>query len=58
MHTMQEDNTSSSGLEEALGNGYLDAREMQQKPQKSLKLIMASVLGMLLPLVTQIGHAH
>ena len=56
MHTMQED---EGGHEEGHSNGYLDAREgaRQQKPTKSLRLVLAAVVGMLLPLVTQIGHA-
>lgn len=69
MHTMQEDDSTNSNSsssisshEESLGNGYLDGshgREpARQHSGKSLKLVLAAVAGMLLPLLTQIGHAH
>lgn len=65
MHTMQE--TDVSGLVEettGFGNGYLegggghrrDSRQM--KEGKSLRLVAAAVGGMLLPLITQVGHVH
>lgn len=64
MHTMQESDTSSP-TEEGFGNGYLEGgghgRDMRQgggARKRSLKLVAAAVGGMLLPLVTQIGHAH
>ncbi|KAI4147278.1 MAG: hypothetical protein L6R39_003164, partial [Caloplaca ligustica] len=63
MHTMQEVDTG--GMPEELsgfGNGYLDGghrRDTRQaKEGRSSKLVAAAVAGMLLPLVTQIGHAH
>lgn len=51
------------------GNGYLDggshhhhhdgrALHRPQREGRSLKLVLVAVAGMLLPLVTQIGHAH
>lgn len=63
MHTMREDDgPQPSGYEENHGLGYLDVgntREgSRQKPERSLKLVLAAVAGMLLPLLTQIGHAH
>ena len=61
MHTMQEDD-GGHGVDEVHGNGYLEMHHERdsgrQKSQKSLKLVLAAVVGMLLPLVTQIGHAH
>ena len=61
MHTMQ-DHDDGAGSDEGSSNGYLDfqhARDsMRQKPQRSPKLVAAAVIGMLLPLVTQIWHAH
>ena len=61
MHTMQENDASNTGGE-AHGNGYLDVShergESRAEPQRDLKLVAAAVVGMLLPLVTQIGHAH
>jgi zinc transporter 9 len=62
MHTMQEDETQSMAQEESQGNGYLDAGSSRQarrpKEGKSARLVLAAVGGMLLPLLTQIGHAH
>ncbi|KAL8999926.1 MAG: hypothetical protein Q9169_001332 [Polycauliona sp. 2 TL-2023] len=66
MHTMQEiDITSPIEETTGFGNGYLDAgggghrRDSRQlKEGKSFRLVAAAVGGMLLPLITQIGHAH
>ena len=63
MHTMQESHgDEGAGHEESHGNGYLDGNHGRdagrQKPTQSLQLVMAAVAGMLLPLLTQIGHAH
>ena len=62
MHTMQEDDNHMTAQEESQGNGYLDAGSSRQsrrpKEGKSPKLVFAAVGGMLLPLLTQIGHAH
>ena len=67
---MQDDDSGGSGggeLENGIGgNGYLDVPsshhhqrgQLQRKGGKSLKLVMAAVGGMLLPLITQVGHAH
>lgn len=63
MHTMQEVD-SGSAVEEfsGFGNGYLDGGHRrdprQAKEGRSSKLVFAAVAGMLLPLITQIGHAH
>ncbi|KAL2850600.1 ZIP zinc transporter-domain-containing protein [Aspergillus pseudoustus] len=56
MHTMQENNSSSSS-HELPTNGY-DSREMSPKSDKSMRDLVASVIGMILPLFLQIGHAH
>ncbi|MCJ1398289.1 hypothetical protein MMC11_001486 [Xylographa trunciseda] len=63
MHTMQEiHGDEGPGYEESHGNGYLDGNHgrdpSRQKSGQSLQLVMAAVAGMLLPLLTQIGHAH
>jgi hypothetical protein len=62
MHAMQEDDGQSSGYEEIHANGYLEAAHGREPPrikqEKSLNLVLAAVAGMLLPLVTQIGHAR
>ncbi|KAL3439465.1 ZIP zinc transporter-domain-containing protein [Aspergillus tetrazonus] len=54
MHTMQEN--SSTPSRDLPVNGY-DAREVA-KPEKSTRDLIASVIGMILPLFLQIGHAH
>ncbi|KAL8705262.1 MAG: hypothetical protein Q9201_001593 [Fulgogasparrea decipioides] len=68
MHTMQETDISGTGsaAEETMGgfgNGYLDGGMYRRDPRqgkegRSLRLVAAAVGGMLLPLITQIGHAH
>ncbi len=60
MHTMQDEDKEST--EESQGNGYLDMgngrQSRQAKGGKDARLVLAAVGGMLLPLITQIGHAH
>ena len=63
MHTMNEDDSpASSTSEDGQSNGYLEAGGGRQprkgKESKSPRLVVAAVGGMLLPLITQIGHAH
>ena len=62
MHTMNDDEGSSVWQDEPQGNGYLDAGSNRParrgKENKSPKMVMAAVGGMLLPFITQIGHAH
>lgn len=74
MHTMREHDNPSSPLSLDLepssthnnNNGYLDGSGraphirggQQGGARRSAKLVVAAVGGMLLPLVTQIGHAH
>ncbi len=57
MHAMQED---GSGHEHPTTNGYVDgglgSQRKHQRPQ--LRDTFAAVGGMLLPLLTQIGHHH
>ncbi|KAI9815498.1 MAG: hypothetical protein M1827_002632 [Pycnora praestabilis] len=57
MHTMQED---SSTNEEQYTNGYADGhvRGASRKETPTMRRTLAAVVGMLLPLVTQVGHAH
>lgn len=57
MHTMQENGPSSTSRESAV-NGYGDVRDSQSRPDKSMRDLIASVIGMILPLFLQIGHAH
>ena len=74
MHTMQEDDSAgggggggSSDLEDGFMNGSSEHRidsfsgargQPLKKNTKSVNFVMAAVGGMLLPLITQIGHAH
>ena len=62
MHTMNDDDSNSILQDEAQANGYLEAGGARQarrgKDGRSPKMVMAAVGGMLLPLLTQIGHAH
>ena len=61
MHTMQEEDSQSGALDDSQSNGYLDGdgrQPRQTKEGKSARLVLAAVGGMLLPLITQIGHAH
>lgn len=63
MHAMQEDDSvgRGDGQGDGHGNGYIDGgmgREARREEGKSLRLVLAAVAGMLLPLITQVGHAH
>ena len=62
MHTMNEDEGSGGIPEETQTNGYLEAGSGRQprrgKGPKNPRLVLAAVGGMLLPLITQVGHAH
>jgi zinc transporter 9 len=55
MHTMQENGPGSSSRELPV-NGYGDRD--QSGSDKSMRDLIASVFGMILPLFLQIGHAH
>ncbi|KAL1955859.1 hypothetical protein VTO42DRAFT_8017 [Malbranchea cinnamomea] len=57
MHTMQ-DNAEESSRRDSNANGYFEGRESSQPAKKSLRDLIASVIGMLIPLFLQIGHAH
>lgn len=61
MHTMQEEDGQNAAQEESQSNGYLESGGRQPRRQKggrNPRLVLAAVGGMLLPLITQIGHAH
>lgn len=61
MHTMQEADSQAAVQDESQSNGYLDGDirpSRRPKEGRSARLVLAAVGGMLLPLVTQIGHAH
>lgn len=59
MHAMQED--ASHGHDHASGvNGYGDGGAPAQRKPKGPQMrdTMATMVGMLLPLLTQFGHHH
>jgi hypothetical protein len=67
MHTMQESHSTSDPLDlESTGNGYINPYGSQSTPhihshnphRRPMFETAAVVIGMLVPLVTQIGHAH
>jgi zinc transporter 9 len=56
MHAMQEDSHldhSYSG-----SNGYADGVPQRKPPKPQMRDTLAAVGGMLIPLLTQIGHHH
>lgn len=54
MHAMQED---SGAHEHSSSNGYGDGNGSQKKqPKASMRDTLAAVGGMLIPLLTQLGH--
>ncbi|KAM5467016.1 hypothetical protein MauCBS54593_005636 [Microsporum audouinii] len=57
MHTMQ-DNPLEPARRESHANGYVDGRDPPQRPKQSMRDLVASVVGMVMPLFLQIGHAH
>ena len=61
MHTMQEEDSQNAVQDESPSNGYLESGgrpSRRQKGGRNPRLVLAAVGGMLLPLITQIGHAH
>ena len=60
MQTMQEVGGSHAEAHmNGQANGYLEGRERQQESSKpEIRDLLAAVLGMILPLFLQIGHAH
>ena len=56
MHAMQED---AHGHDHASGEGDGDGGPPQRKPQgPQMRDTLATMAGMLLPLLTQFGHQH
>lgn len=56
MHAMQEDGSSH---EHPTSNGYAEGTASQRKqPKSQMRDTFAAVGGMLIPLLTQIGHHH
>lgn len=57
MHTMQENGPSAASRELPV-NGYGDSRDSSNGSDKPMRDLVASVVGMILPLFLQLGHAH
>lgn len=60
MHAMQEENHSASHDHHSSANGYPDGGSLPHRRQGKLQMrdTLATVVGMLLPLLTQFGHHH
>ncbi|GAB0133726.1 hypothetical protein EsDP_00002123 [Epichloe bromicola] len=60
MHAMQEDSSSHNHEGPCGANGYPDATPTSQRKPKGPEIrdTLATVAGMLLPLLTQFGHHH
>lgn len=59
MHAMQEDNTQQPHDHHSSMNGYSDGGGLQRKQGRpQMRDTLATVGGMLLPLLTQFGHHH
>jgi len=57
MHAMQEDGSHEHSHNSS--NGYTDGGSAPRtKPKPQMKDTLAAVGGMLIPLLTQIGHHH
>lgn len=55
MHAMQED---ASHHEHPSSNGYTDENGQKKAPKSQMRDTIAAVGGMLIPLLTQLGHHH
>ncbi|PBP17204.1 ZIP metal ion transporter-like protein [Diplocarpon rosae] len=58
MHAMQEDAPLDSSPHAHFTNGYADASMQRKQPKPQMRDTLAAVGGMLIPLLTQIGHHH
>jgi solute carrier family 39 (zinc transporter), member 9 len=60
MHAMQEGESSSGHDAGAGANGYQDNNGLGQRKHSNTQLreTLATIAGMLLPLLTQFGHHH
>ncbi|RYP68453.1 hypothetical protein DL770_008441 [Monosporascus sp. CRB-9-2] len=60
MHAMQEGDSPSSHDLNTSANGYAESNSMAQRkhPPPQIRDTLATIIGMLLPLLTQFGHSH
>lgn len=59
MHAMQDDSSSEHSHSSSIGslNGYADGLQ-RKAPKPQMRDTLAAVGGMLIPLLTQLGHHH
>ncbi|RYP67488.1 hypothetical protein DL771_007219 [Monosporascus sp. 5C6A] len=60
MHAMQEGDSPSSHDLSTSANGYAESNSMPQRkhPPPQIRDTLATIIGMLLPLLAQFGHSH
>jgi len=61
MHTMQDSTHDHGERNSSVENGYADTFQQQANKESAGPTVLdtvATVGGMLLPLLTQLGHAH
>ncbi|KAJ0116407.1 hypothetical protein J7T55_007387 [Diaporthe amygdali] len=58
MHAMQEDSAAQSHEHHSAMNGYADSGAQRKPSRPQMRDTLATVGGMLLPLLTQFGHHH
>jgi zinc transporter 9 len=60
MHAMEEDGNSSGHDHHPSMNGYSEGHNVTQRKQTKPQMrdTLVTVVGMLLPLLTQFGHHH
>lgn len=58
MHAMQEDQSPYDHDHHSSMNGYADSGSQRKPGRPQMRDTVATVGGMLLPLLTQFGHHH
>ncbi|KAF2657288.1 Zinc/iron permease [Lophiostoma macrostomum CBS 122681] len=58
MHSMTEATSSHDHEDQQPVNGYIDARQAPSSSSLSKSDISITMIGMLIPLLTQVGHVH
>lgn len=58
MHAMQEDSSAQGHDHHSAMNGYTDNSTQRKPSRPQMRDTLATVGGMLLPLLTQFGHHH
>ena len=58
MHAMQEDHSAQVHDHHSAMNGYADSSTQRKPSRPQMRDTLATVGGMLLPLLTQFGHHH